>query len=261
MRVGIVGFGYVGQGMYRLFSPVHDVRYHDTNGVSNCGGEDGINECEIVFVCVPTPMCPDGSCDTTIVESVVKWCKAPVIVVKSTVAPGTCDTLSQHYRKNVHFSPEYMGEGKQFVAPWKYPNPRDARSHDFVIVGGDSADMVLDLYATVLANDARYIATTNIAAELAKYMENAYLAVKVAFCYEYAQVCAAYGSDYKTVRELWLNDPRMGRSHTMVLPDQKGFNGKCLPKDISAIVEDATLNGFDPLMLRAVRDINAKRMS
>jgi UDPglucose 6-dehydrogenase len=120
--------------------------------------------------------------------------------------------------------------------------------------------MVLDLYASVMANDAHYIATTNLAAEIAKYMENSFLAVKVAFCYEFAQICEAYDVDYKVVRELWLHDPRMGRSHTMVLAGQKGFNGKCLPKDISAIVEAVAQNGFDPLMLRAVRDINAKRM-
>jgi UDPglucose 6-dehydrogenase len=194
-----------------------------------------------------------------VVEEVVSWCRAPIIVIKSTVPPGTTDMLSARYRKNLHFSPEYMGEGRQFVAPWKYPDPRDPRSHSFVIVGGDSADMVLDLYATVMANDAHYIATSNIAAELAKYMENAFLATKVAFCYEFAGIAQAYGVDFKALRELWLSDSRMGRSHTMVLPNQKGFNGKCLPKDLSAIVEASTQNGFDPRILRAVRDINAER--
>jgi UDPglucose 6-dehydrogenase len=90
-------------------------------------------------------------------------------------------------------------------------------------------------------------------------MENSFLAMKVAFCYEFAEIARTYNVDYKTVRELWLNDPRMGRSHTMVLPDQKGFNGKCLPKDLSAIVEASTANGYDPEMLRAIRDLNASR--
>jgi UDPglucose 6-dehydrogenase len=177
------------------------------------------------------------------------------------VPPGTTDMLSQKYNVPLHFSPEYMGEGKQFVAPWKYPDPRNARSHDFAICGGPRASEVLDLYATVMANDARYIATTNTAAELAKYMENAFLAVKVAFCYEFAAICDAHNVDFKQVRELWLNDPRVGRSHTMVLPRQAGFSGKCLPKDISGIVEASTLNGFDPKILRAVRDINAERLN
>jgi UDPglucose 6-dehydrogenase len=260
VQVAIIGCGYVGKGMAHLFQCAHHVSYYDPN-IPEYHDKTRIDKAEIAFVCVPTPMASDGTCNTEIVESVVAWCKAPIIVVKSTVPPGTCDMLGDRYRKNLHFSPEYMGEGKQFVAPWKYPDPRDARSHPFVIVGGDSADMVLDLYASVMSNDAHYIATTNIAAELAKYMENSFLALKVAFCYEYAAICETYNVDFKHVRELWLNDPRMGRSHTMVLAGQNGFNGKCLPKDLSAIVEAATANGVDPELLRAVRDINAKRMA
>jgi UDPglucose 6-dehydrogenase len=259
MKIAIIGCGFVGKGMIELFQRAHNVCCYDP-AIPQVNDISRLDKAEVAFVCVPTPMAPDGTCDISIVESVIQWCKAPLIVIKSTVPPGTCDMLSDRYKKNLHFSPEYMGEGKQFVAPWKYPDPKDARSHPFVIVGGDNADMILDLYASVMSNDASYIATTNVAAELAKYMENAFLAVKVAFCYEMAQVADTFNVEYKHVRELWLNDARMGRSHTMVLAGQKGFNGKCLPKDLSAIVEAATANGFDPLILRAVRDINAKRM-
>jgi UDPglucose 6-dehydrogenase len=258
VRIGIAGAGFVGRGMQNLFQQGHDVRCYDPN-IPEYNDRTRLDGREAVFVCVPTPMAMDGTCNIAVVEEVVSWCRAPIIVIKSTVPPGTTDMLSARYRKNLHFSPEYMGEGRQFVAPWKYPDPRDPRSHSFVIVGGDSADMVLDLYATVMANDAHYIATSNIAAELAKYMENAFLATKVAFCYEFAGIAQAYGVDFKALRELWLSDSRMGRSHTMVLPNQKGFNGKCLPKDLSAIVEASTQNGFDPRILRAVRDINAER--
>lgn len=259
MKVGIVGFGFVGVGMYKLFTDAHEVYYWDVNGNSNASPE-AINRCDITFICVPTPMKPDGSADISMVEAAVSTTSTPITVIKSTVPPGTTDMLSGKYRKNLHFSPEYMGEGKQFVAPWRYPDPRDARSHTFAICGGDDATAVLDLYATVMSNDAAFIATSNMAAELAKYMENSFLAMKVAFCYEWARIAEAYGVNYNTIRELWLNDPRMGRSHTMVLPNQNGFNGKCLPKDISAIVEAATENGFDPEILRAVRDINKERM-
>jgi UDPglucose 6-dehydrogenase len=257
MKIGIVGLGFVGCGMRRLFSE-HEVRTYDPRITGS--HQSDISGAEVTFICVPTPMGSDGQADISIVEHSVKWITSPIIVIKSTVPPGTTDMLAEQYQKNLHFSPEYMGEGKQFVAPWKYPDPRDARSHPFVICGGDSADIVLDLYSTVMSNDAAYIATTNAAAELAKYMENSFLAMKVAFCYEFAAICKTYDVDFKMVRELWLHDPRMGRSHTMVLPNQNGFNGKCLPKDLSAIVEGATLNGFDPKMLRAIRDINAKRM-
>jgi UDPglucose 6-dehydrogenase len=258
MKVGVVGLGFVGNGMRKLFGQAHQVVGFDPAVASTA--KDDLDGAEVTFICVPTPMAQDGAADISIVEEVVKWVKSPVIVIKSTVPPGTTDMLMSRYRKNLHFSPEYMGEGKQFVAPWKYPDPRDARSHPFVIVGGDDASLVLDLYSTVMSNDAAYLATSNKAAELAKYMENSFLAMKVAFCYEFAAICNAYDVDFKTVRELWLHDQRMGRSHTMVLPKQNGFNGKCLPKDISAIVEGSTDNGFDPELLRAVRDINIARM-
>lgn len=259
MKIGIVGAGFVGKGMLNLFQSAHEVACYDP-AFPELNDRSRLDAAEITFICVPTPMAADGQADISIVEETVRWVKSPIIVIKSTVPPGTSDMLAEHYNKSLHFSPEYMGEGKQFVAPWKYPDPRDARSHPFVIVGGDSASMVLDLYSTVMSNDAAYIATSNVAAELAKYMENSFLATKVAFCYEFAHICETYNVDYKTVRELWLHDPRMGRSHTMVLPNQSGFNGKCLPKDVSAIVEASTRNGFDPVILRALRDINAKRM-
>jgi UDPglucose 6-dehydrogenase len=258
MKVGVVGLGFVGSGMRKLFGQSHQVVGYDPVVASSA--KNDLDGAEVTFICVPTPMAQDGAADISIVEEVVKWVKSPIIVIKSTVPPGTTDMLMARYRKNLHFSPEYMGEGKQFVAPWKYPDPRDARSHPFVIVGGDDAGIVLDLYSTVMSNDAAYLACKNVEAELAKYMENAFLATKVAFCYEFAKIAEAFNVDYKVVRELWLNDPRMGRSHTMVLPKQNGFNGKCLPKDISAIVEASTENGFDPELLRAVRDINSARM-
>ena len=260
MKVGIVGCGFVGSNMRKLFAQAHEVVVYDPRLSGDESHQGNIRGAEITFVCVPTPMAQDGSCDISLVNLSVGWIESPIIVLKSTVPPGTTDMLSESFRKNVHFSPEYMGEGKQFVAPWKYPDPRDARSHPFVICGGDSASIVLDLYSTVMANDAAYIACTNVEAELAKYMENSFLATKVAFCYEFAKIAEAFNVDFKKVRELWLHDPRMGRSHTMVLPNQNGFNGKCLPKDLSAIVEAATQNGFDPELLRAVREINAKRM-
>jgi UDPglucose 6-dehydrogenase len=260
MKVGVVGLGYVGSAMRKLFAQAHEVVGYDSNPSVPGNAKHSMDGAEVTFICVPTPMEQDGQADISMVEEVVKWVTSPIIVLKSTVPPGTTDMLSERYRKNIHFSPEYMGEGQQVVAPWRYPDPRDARSHPFVIVGGDDASMVLDLYSTVMSNDAAYLACKNIEAEIAKYMENAFLATKVAFCYEFSAISEAFGVDFKTVRELWLHDPRMGRSHTMVLPNQKGFNGKCLPKDLNAIVEAATLNGFDPELLRAVRDINAKRM-
>jgi UDP-glucose 6-dehydrogenase len=95
--------------------------------------------------------------------------------------------------------------------------------------------------------------TSSETAELSKYMENAFLAAKVAFCNEFYDLAEAWGIDYDDLRELWLLDPRVGRSHTFVRGDERGFGGKCLPKDLSALVVAAqTITGRVPAMLSAV---------
>lgn len=235
MKIGIVGYGYVGQGMTRMFADGGArVFIHDPyRGCSYAKQE--VLESDLVVVCVPTPRMDSGACDTSIVQSVVEEFRdARLIVIKSTVEPGTTQRLIDRLGDHIHFSPEYMGEGRNYVPP-HYPNPTDARSHPFCIVGGERSQEVLNFFRRVMATSARYVATSATAAELAKYMENAYLATKVAFCNEFARIAAFHGADYNDVRELWLCDARVDPSHTLVFPEQRGFSGKCLPKDLSAI--------------------------
>jgi UDP-glucose 6-dehydrogenase len=94
-------------------------------------------------------------------------------------------------------------------------------------------------------------------AELTKYMENAFLATKVAFCNQFYDLAGAMGVDYNELRELWLMDPRIGRSHTWVYPDDRGFGGKCLPKDLAAIIAASEAYGADTELLKAVQRANA----
>jgi UDP-glucose 6-dehydrogenase len=88
-------------------------------------------------------------------------------------------------------------------------------------------------------------------------MENAYLAMKVTFCNEFYDIATKFGVDYNEMRELWLQDPRMGRSHTFVFPDDRGYGGKCLPKDVNAIIQAAQAAGYAPQLLAAMADTNA----
>src|SRR5438270_5046903 len=87
-------------------------------------------------------------------------------------------------------------------------------------------------------------------------MENCFLALKVAFCNEYYDIAQAMGVNYNELRELWLLDPRVGRSHTFVLPEKRGFDGKCLPKDVAALVQAAKAAGADPMLMEAVITAN-----
>lgn len=258
-RIGIVGHGYVGQGMERLFSSAFDISIYEPNLLHPpTQTRKAVMGVDLAVICVPTPMREDGSADILAVEESVAFLDAPLILIKSTVPPGTTDHLANKYMKAVHFSPEFMGEPKNFVPKWKYPDPRDPRKHDWVIVGGKNASEVLDYFVRVMSVDTRFHACTALEAELTKYMENAYFATKVTFCNEFARIAEAFGVDYKRLRELWLLDPRMEADHTAVFRDAPGFGGKCLPKDLSAIIAAAEKAGYEPGLLKAVRAVNDK---
>jgi len=254
-KIAIVGHGYVGRSMERLFRNHYTLAFHDpAQGEDN---RDAVNASDVAFVCVPTPQAADGSADLRIVCDALEWIQTPLIVIKSTVPPGTTDELAVAYGERIHFSPEFVGESRQFVPFWKYPNPKDASMHDFVIVGGPMASAVLDYFTPVMSADAKFTACSRIEAELTKYMDNAFLATKVTFCNEFSRIAGAFGVDYKRLRELWLLDSRVGPSHTLIF-DEPGFGGKCLPKDISAIIHAATAQGYHADFLRSVVNANTR---
>lgn len=98
---------------------------------------------------------------------------------------------------------------------------------------------------------------TSLEAELIKYMENSFLATKVTFVNEYYDIVTRYGADWHRVREGWLLDGRIGRPHTTVFRDRRGYSGKCLPKDIQAITRAAEEDlGYSARLLKQVIDVN-----
>lgn len=247
--VAIVGVGAVGKAMRLLFPDA--VVYDEPLGL---GTREQVNRCRFAFVCVPTPARTSGACDTSVVEDVVRWIQSEFIVLRSTVPPGTTDRLAREYEKRIVFQPEY-GPGETPDHPYA-----DVRHIPWMILGGPRSWTVpvCDLYKQV-ANSGLVIQQTDATtAELAKYMENAFLAMKVAFCNEFYDLAGAAGVDYNELRELWLLDPRIGRSHTWVHPDDRGFGGKCLPKDLSALLAAAGELDVPAVLLRAVAESNAR---
>jgi UDPglucose 6-dehydrogenase len=246
--VAIVGFGAVGRGMKTLFPDA--VPFDEPRGI---GTRAQVNRSDFAFVCVPTPADAEGRCDTSIVEEVVGWIECPTIVVRSTVPPGTCEVLAERTGKRVVFQPEY-GPGETPDHPFA-----DLRSVRWIVLGGRRAwtRAVCELYQTVFNSDVVIQQTDARTAELAKYMENAFLATKVAFCNEFYGLAERIGVDYHELRELWLLDPRIGRSHTWVHADDRGFGGKCLPKDLEALLQFGTEAGEELRLLRGVLDSNA----
>lgn len=246
--------GYVGKTMGEFFERRYDIAYYDEP--IGAGSREEINACDCAVVCVPTPMADDGHCDTSIVESVVAWLDSPLIIIKSTVSPGTTDRLVQETGKPIVFSPEYCGESSYWTP---YGFHTKVVETPFFTFGGrsDLTSRAVDIYMPIAGPVKRYTQTTALAAELAKYAENCFYATKIAFCYELAAICRAMGSDYNTVRELWLQDPRINPMHTAVFQENKRpFGGKCLPKDLSGLIVAANTFGANTTLLNAVQTIN-----
>jgi UDPglucose 6-dehydrogenase len=247
-KVGVVGAGVVGTAMQRLCGP-ETVMYDTKPGCSQ--DKNAINACEVVFVCVPSPMKSDGSCDTSIVEEAVAWIEAPLIILRSTVSPGTTDRLRQQYSKHIVFQPEYLGETPGHL----FGNMAE---RTFMVLGGTTEDnsRAADFYKHYYNAMVYLYLCDAITAEVAKYMENSFYAVKVTFVNEFYDIAKAHGVNYDVLREIWLADTRISRDHTFVYPQSRGFSGKCLPKDVNAIVKSCADHDYEACLLRAVLEIN-----
>lgn len=249
LKVGIVGMGAVGAGIHKLFP---DAAAYD--GPKGLGSKSAVNACTVVFVCVPTPPRPDGSCDTSIVEEVVGWLDAAVIVLRSTVSVGTTRRLAEEHQKKIVFQPEY-GPAETPDHPFN-----DLRKVRWIILGGErrACRIVARAWKQAYSSDITIHVTSPETAELCKYMENAFLAMKVTFCNEFFEIARRFAVDYDEMRELWLLDPRIGRSHTFVFADKRGYDGRCLPKDVAALMTSSRAAGYDPRFLQEMVESNER---
>ena len=255
--IGIVGYGYVGKAIHRLFSDHYKIYIYDPYV---CGHypttKEDINSCDLAVVCVPTPELEDGSCDTSIVQDTIEWLNSELILIKSTMTVGSTDLLKKAYKKRIVFSPEYCGESSYWT-PYKFHT--DIKETPFFIFGGDPKDTseIIDFFLPVTGPVKTYRQTTAKAAEMAKYMENTFYATKILFCYEIAEICERLGVDYNEARELWLLDPRINPMHTAVFKgNKKPFSGKCLPKDLKALIRRSEEMGYFPHFLNEVIQSN-----
>lgn len=261
-KIFIVGYGYVGKAMadmlkghYELF--IYDPAYPASKNDGSVNFVSDITEsknCILSVVCTPTPSKDNGECDISYVEESVKKIGNSLILIKSTIEIGTTDYLSKKYAKDIVFSPEYVGESKYFN-PYFSNNMKET---PMLILGGErkSTSQIIDILAPILGPTKHYYQTSAKAAEIVKYMENTFFAMKVTFCNEMFEICEKSGVDYWDVREAWLLDPRINRMHTSVFRKDRGFGGKCYPKDVRALVKYAEKIGYSPKLLKEILDSN-----
>tara|TARA_Y100000593_G_scaffold28518_1_gene56885 strand:+ start:1338 stop:2210 length:873 start_codon:yes stop_codon:yes gene_type:complete len=241
-RIGIVGQGYVGTAVKSVFEKHYETHTYDLNGKCSCKSMDElIDNSDIIFVCVPTPMNEDGTCHTGIVEGVVgdlnalaltRQCSNRIIAIKSTIPPGTTNRLNKNHEfVSVVFNPEFLTETNSI---------EDFKNQNRIIVGGSrpATTIMRQVYSLVFP-DAKVVKTGSKTAEMVKYMTNTFLATKVSFANEMKMMCDKIDIDYDKVVEYSTYDERLGKSHWAVPgPDGKlGFGGSCFPKDINALIQ------------------------
>ncbi len=260
-KIGLYGFGYVGKAMYEFLKDHYEVVIFDP-GYPEYSDMKRLAPLSHALICVPTPMNEkDGSCDTSIVENILKSTKHKYYLIKSTVVPGTTARLVKETKKTIAFSPEYIGEGKYEIPFWlDLPHPTNMKLHTFHIFGGskDATKPWVEIWQKIAGWTARFMQSDSTTVELVKYMVNSYGATKVTFCNEFFDIAQSLGVDYNELKELWLLDGRIGRSWTMVFPDKRGFGGKCLPKDVNGIVKNSEKQGYSADLLKSVLKTNKK---
>ena len=260
MNIGIIGQGFVGNAVYQKFKNYYNVLTFDLQ-VKLCNSTlEEINEsCDIIFVCLPTPMSKDGTCHVGIVEETLNDLelrasldqKEKIVVVKSTIPPGTTKKWDNQYKfLNVAFSPEFLTEANAVS---------DFENQNRIILGGNkkSTTKLKPIFAKVFPK-AHIIKTGSSHAEMVKYVTNAFLATKVSFANEMYQICEGLEIDYDKVIEYVLHDERLGKSHWAVPgPDGDfGYGGHCFPKDIRALIKVAESIKLHPNMLIATNTKN-----
>jgi nucleotide sugar dehydrogenase len=241
MNVGIVGRGFVGGAMYKNFKDVFPTEVYDIDETKRtCSSMDElVNHSDIIFVCVPTPSSADGSCDVSIVEKVVKkiasYKKDVVVIIKSTVVPGTTKRLIQETGLKIAFNPEFLTERNA---------DEDFRYQKLIVVGCEDTetnDKVWEVYYKFVVK-VGYMplmkSCTTDEAEMFKYLANCFLATKVIFANEFKILCDKVGIEYSNIASIAKLDNRLGPTHWQVPgPDGKyGYGGSCFPKDTAAMI-------------------------
>lgn len=260
MNIGIIGQGFVGNAVFLKFKNFYNLYTYDLNkNLCNSSIDEIKSKCKIIFVCVPTPMNFDGTCDTSIVESVIKnfsELEDIIIVNKSTVIPGTTEILNSKFNKiQIIYNPEFLTERNAV---------NDYNNQNRIILGGPRpASTILKNVFSKVFPSAVIIKTGSTHAEMIKYFTNSFLATKVSFCNEMYELCNKLNLDYDKIVEYVVFDNRIGNSHLNVPgPDgDLGFGGHCFPKDLAALTRLSEKLGTTNNILKSVKKTNDKLRS
>ncbi len=235
-------------GLDRLLDVVLDSRALTVQALDDVKEPDA----QVAMIAVSTPSLTSGGADLSAVRSALRWLverspRRPLVIMKSTLPPGTGHNLARQFRVRYVANPEFLRQG-QALHDWRWP--------DRIVIGGESErdiELAKKLYA-----DARapFVVTDLSTAEMIKYAANAFLSTKVSFVNEIASLCDHVGADIDDVVAGLGLDPRIGPSF---LRAGIGFGGSCFPKDVRALEYASTTNGNACDLLKAVISVNNRQ--
>ncbi len=246
MVIGIIGYGVVGTATAELLRRLgHTVRVRDTDaGRMKMARSEGFGEIgqgeqvEVLFICVPERHVRDALCSAP---------DSPTTIVRSTVPPGTTESLSRELGRPLVFMPETLREA---TALWDALNPA------LILIGcpnKEQGERLAELFAPLMAPIALIPPAT---AEMVKLTLNAYLHTLISFWNEIQLICELTGLQSHIVGKLCSQDPRVSSYGAAMHGRPAG--GTCLPKDIAQLIGFAEAKGYEPQLLEAVRDMNVR---
>ncbi len=251
-KIGVVGLGMVGAQVERYFrSKKFEVFGYDK--FKKEGSLEDTNKAKIIFLCLPTPYSEKTGYNTDTLQSVISFFKEPkVFVIKSTILPGTTEMLQKKYKQHYFLhNPEFLREAsawKDFIASHIQIVGYTAKSKRF-------AKKILDLLPSAPHRKIFPAKTT----ESIKLVNNSFLSLRVAFANEIYDLMHKIGGDYDSVKDSVGLDPRIGASHFNVWSGgYRGFGGKCLPKDLKALVYFIRKNKSGGRLLETADEENLK---
>lgn len=253
MKLGIVGMGVVGSANAAGFNLLgHTVVTHDIKFDTTI---HDVLDTEIVFICVPTPNTDTGHCDVSAIESVIDELSQNdykgIVAIRSTVIPGFTDSMSEKYLNlAICFVPEFLRErcaADDFI-----------NNHQLLAVGTTDVYVYQKIVAAhgSLPNKTKQLKPAE--AEILKYFNNAYAALRITFANIMFELCQKYEADYSAVKDTYILTGKSNDLYLDVNNRLRGFGGMCLPKDVEALMSLLNKHNLDYSLIESVNADNKK---
>ena len=251
MNIGIVGLGIVGKANETGFKLLkHTVLVHDIKLRTSL---NNLLKTEIIFLCLPTPPKKNGSCDTSIVENVIKeLCKKKyngLIVIRSTISPGTTIKFQKKFKnKKIIFSPEFLRE--------RFATSDFIKNQKLLVIGTKNKNhfkLVKKAHRNLATN---IVQLTENEAELLKYFNNVFASMRVVFANIFYDLSKHYKSNYTKIKNAYIKTGKANDLYLDVNENLRGYGGMCLPKDTLGLINVIKENKLKFKLIQSIHQDN-----